>query len=229
MNQTQFLDSVKGVTRSLIDYLRRQIISGEMEPGEKINEIKIATGLGISRSPLREALRILENERLIVNIPRKGSVVSEISLEDFIEITQVRQMIELYALDLMKEKKIRDLPQVDSIVWRRSGIPMPSPNDSIETKLEYLASSHEYHTSLVESADNTKLIQFYQTIYSSIERYQFFYAFDSGITSDGKQDHQDILDSIHKGHYVKAKNQLKIHLDYYSGKIKQKLKNLKLQ
>ena len=68
---------VLGLTRSLIDELRGKIILGKLAPGEKVNEIKIASDFGISRYPLSEALWILENERLISNIPRKGSFVTE--------------------------------------------------------------------------------------------------------------------------------------------------------
>ena len=81
-----------GLARSLIDDFREQITVGKFAPGEKINEIKIAADLGISRSPLREALRVLENECLVVNIPRKGSFVTEMWLADLNEIYQMREL-----------------------------------------------------------------------------------------------------------------------------------------
>ena len=91
-----------GLTRSLVDDLRTLIIMGDFAPGSKINEIRLASDLGISRSPLREALRTLGNERLIMNIHRRGSFVTETSQKDLAEMFQIREMIECYAITLLK-------------------------------------------------------------------------------------------------------------------------------
>lgn len=67
---------VRGVTESVVQYLRIHIIEGELVPGQKLNEIELAVRLGINHTPLREAFRILENAHLIVSIPRKGCYVT---------------------------------------------------------------------------------------------------------------------------------------------------------
>jgi DNA-binding GntR family transcriptional regulator len=217
------LIEIIGVTRTLREHLREQIITGELAPGKRINEIELSSDLGTSRSPLREALRILETERLIVNIPRKGSYITELSLEDFFEVCQVREMIEFYAIDLMKEKNIRDLSHVASILKKKSNSRMPSPDAPTEVKLEYIANSRRYHAKLVESSGNNNLIQFYRTIYYSIQRYQFFYAFISGITDDGERDHREVLEWLMRGQYAKAKKCLKGHIRFFVQKMNRKM------
>ena len=88
---------ISGVTQNTLDYLKFKIITGEFQPNQKLNETVLSAQLGISRPPLREAFRLLEQHHLVVSIPRKGCYVSDVSFEDFIEIYQTREMIEEYA------------------------------------------------------------------------------------------------------------------------------------
>jgi len=77
---------IKTVTNTVTEYLRKQIITGELVADQRINETDLAARLKISRPPIREALRILENEHLVINIPRKGTNVTKISIEDLQDI-----------------------------------------------------------------------------------------------------------------------------------------------
>jgi len=105
--------TIISVSEYLINYLRNEIITGSLAPGEKIKEYQLSETLDVSRPILREVLRTLESERLVDIIPRKGSYVSTISLEDFIELYDIREMIECKAVDLLKHKKIRTIPKMD--------------------------------------------------------------------------------------------------------------------
>lgn len=211
---------VLGLTRSLIDHLRGQIILGELAPGEKINEIQIASDLGISRSPLREALRILENERLISNIPRKGSFVTEMSLEDLSEIYQMREMIELYALKLMENNAMRELPEVVQYADNTKNIVVPSESDSPEDKISYIHKLAQYHLKLVESAGNKRLFEFYKMIHSNINRYVYQNAFIQGVAEHRVEEHHRITDLIGRGQYGSASKVLQDHIRYACEQLK---------
>lgn len=117
---------IKTVTKSVVDYLRSQIITGEIEAGQKLNESQIASQLDISRHPIREAFRILENEYLVVSIPRKGSCVSDLSIEVLEELYQAREMIEIYVVDILKVKNITNLPKAFSSLEYASRLSLPS-------------------------------------------------------------------------------------------------------
>ena len=80
--------------------LRTAILDGTVPPGEQLRETHIAADLGISRSPLREALTRLEEEGLVVKIPFKGSFVVEVSARDVAEIASIRMLVEPYAAEL---------------------------------------------------------------------------------------------------------------------------------
>lgn len=80
--------------------LRTAILDGSVPPGEQLRETHIAADLGISRSPLREALTKLEEEGLVVKIPFRGSFVVEVSARDVAEIAAIRLLVEPYAAEL---------------------------------------------------------------------------------------------------------------------------------
>ena len=80
--------------------LRSAILDGTVSPGEQLRETHIAADLGISRSPLREALTKLEEEGLVVKVPFRGSFVVEVSARDVAEIASIRMLVEPYAAEL---------------------------------------------------------------------------------------------------------------------------------
>ena len=94
--QEQRTTTPEGVYR----VLRTAILDGTVPPGEQLRETHIAADLGISRSPLREALTKLEEEGLVVKIPFRGSFVVEVSARDVAEIAAIRVLVEPYAAEL---------------------------------------------------------------------------------------------------------------------------------
>ena len=80
--------------------LRQAILKGELEPGERLMEIQLAERLGVSRTPIREAIRKLELEGLVLMIPRKGAEVAKISESNLRDVLEVRRSLEELAIDL---------------------------------------------------------------------------------------------------------------------------------
>ena len=80
--------------------LRQAILRGEMEPGERLMEIQLANKLGVSRTPIREAIRKLELEGLVIMIPRKGAEVAHITVKDMRDVLEVRSALEELAATL---------------------------------------------------------------------------------------------------------------------------------
>ena len=80
--------------------LRQAILRGELEPGERLMEIQLAERLGVSRTPIREAIRKLELEGLVLMIPRKGAEVAKISEKSLKDVLEVRRSLEELAIEL---------------------------------------------------------------------------------------------------------------------------------
>jgi len=201
-----------GLTESVIKHLRNSIITCVFTPGQKLNEIDLATRLNISRAPLREAFYALENEYLITRIPRKGTYVTEISIENLRDVYNAREMIECHAIDLLKARNVRDLPDVYSSLIKASNLSLPRREDQDDVA-DYLRGLTDFHAELVASTRNPWLIAFYDSIVSTLARYQYFCLKVPGLPLRSQAMHKQILDSINKGAYDKAKELLVSHIE----------------
>src|SRR5512139_2643339 len=85
------------IRNQVLTKLRRSILTSKIAPGERLYEEKLAAGIGSSRTPIREALHVLEREGLVESIPRVGYVVKELDREEFEEIVEIRKAIECLA------------------------------------------------------------------------------------------------------------------------------------
>jgi len=204
---------IKSVQNSVVEYLRSQIATGRLGANQKLNENQLASKLGISRPPIREAFRILESEHLVVTIPRKGAYVSDLSIEDLKGLSEVREMIECYTIDLLKSKNIKDLPQVELAFAEASRLSFPSL-DNLDEMLHYHKVFANFHIKLVESAGNYRLLQFYKAISSNLTRYQIIYLFIPGAAPHSVKEHHQVLDLIKMGSYEKAKEVMRQHINF---------------
>ena len=89
--------------------LRQGILKGELEPGERLMEVQLANRLGVSRTPIREAIRKLELEGLVVMIPRKGAEVAKISEKNLQDVLELRCALEELAIELACERISEDM------------------------------------------------------------------------------------------------------------------------
>ncbi len=205
-----------GVTESVVKHLRDSIITCRLAPGQKLNEIGLATSLNISRAPLREAFRVLENEHLILRVPRKGTYVTEISTGRLMEVYSAREMIERYAIDLLKIGNIREFPEISSSLAKASSLAPPSGDDQNET-VTYLKSLTDFHEKLVASTHNSWIIHFYDSIITTLARFQYFCTRISTLTLKSREAHERIFDLLTKGSYDQAKGLLISHINYTVG------------
>jgi len=117
------------------------------------------------------------------------------------------------AIDLLKTHNIRYVPDMESALASTSGLSPPSYDNS-EKMLEYRKTVIAYHRKLVESSGNDWLIHFYNSIPSSLTRYQFIYAHLAGRSTKYKKDHREILALIKRGDYEQAKGLLRSHIHF---------------
>ena len=96
------------ISKQVMRALRQQIFAGQLKPGEKIPEGKIAEEMGVSRGPVREALLVLEQEGLIATSPRRGSRVAQITVRDVREIYTLRAMLEGFAVAVFMDRITRE-------------------------------------------------------------------------------------------------------------------------
>ena len=149
----------------VLDFLKNAIVAGDIQPGEKLNEVHIATKLGVSRSPVREAIRVLESEKFVQTIDRRGTFVKPLSLKEIDEIHTVLKFLQVAAIELGVKNMHRDRKKemtamIDQMEARRH-----------LTDIEELKRmSKQFHSFIVQSSDNDLLIGINQSLLVQQER-----------------------------------------------------------
>jgi DNA-binding GntR family transcriptional regulator len=200
---------IKSLMTVVLDNIRRRILTGEFRPGQKINESEIALNLGISRSPVREAFRVLERDGLITTLPRKGSYITDISLKDLEELFEIRKILECYALDCIK-KRAKKLPEEIEYM-------IEELDRNLLKKHDPFSVISDFHYNLVELSSNSRLIELYKILAVSLKRYWLIYHSEKGQRDISLEHHQEILNILKKGDYAGTKTLLKKHIHYVKG------------
>ena len=133
--------------------LREAILKGELQPGERLMELQLASKLGVSRTPIREAIRMLEQEGLAVTVPRKGAEVAKMTEKDMEDVLQVREALDelaaSIACELMTKEELEELRGA-----------MREFELSTKTKeIKRIAQADvDFHDIIYRSTDNPKLV-----------------------------------------------------------------------
>ncbi|NLM12130.1 MAG: GntR family transcriptional regulator [Epulopiscium sp.] len=171
--------------------LRKAILSGDLKPGERLMEKQLAEKMGVSRTPVREAIRKLELEGFVVMVPRKGAQVAEITEKDIQDVLEVRGALEGLAVKLacenMDEKDLRSLKRV------MKEFSEASKREDIDEMIE---KDVEFHDIIFRATKNEKLIQIVNNLREQIHRYRVAYlkSFDDFKVID--EEHEQIVFAI---------------------------------
>lgn len=153
----------------VLDVLRNAIVQGDLEPGQQLNETSIASKLGISRSPVREAIKVLESENLVETFSGRGAFVKELSekeIEDFYMVLEVIQNLAIrMAAEKMNSKKEKDLKTLIDQITR------DHETDDIE-KRRLLA--RRFHRFIIEATENDLLLKIYDSLRVQEERFRYY-------------------------------------------------------
>ena len=147
--------------------LRDAILTGKLLPGERLMENQLADKLGVSRTPVREALRMLELENLVELVPRKGAQVLDMSEKDIVDILEVRSALEGLATSLAcKKMKREDLQKLKAM---EADFEQAVSERNVERFVEI---DEEFHDAIFESTENVKLIQMFRNLRIQLYRYR---------------------------------------------------------
>lgn len=152
------------LSKPIYDRLKEMIINGELKPGEKIVQEKIAESLGVSRTPLMKALLTLENEYLVESIPRRGMFVRARDQKEIIDVYVCREALEGMAARLLAQKNDYQ------IIGQLKGCFTPFvTNKKIDLKA-YAKADEQFHKLLIKLTENTPLdkIYFFSNIHDKV-------------------------------------------------------------
>ena len=192
MSQEVFIES-KPLREKIADKIRADIIKGVYKNGERLVEPKLAKTLGISRTPIREALRQLEAEGFIEIVPRRGAIVKELTIKDIDDLYAIKANLEglaaRQAVINLTEEQIENLininKQFKNIVEKN-----PSVTD------EYLKDNIDFHNIFIAASDNEKLVDILDGLSKNFQRLKTMLVSDAGRAATAVKEHKKIIDAF---------------------------------
>jgi len=198
----------ESLAKMAYEAIRRSILSGQWKLGELYNEKAIAVDLGISRTPVREALLELASQDLIIFLPRRGLMVNRFTRRDVDEIFELRKAIELAAV----EKITAAAPPFDLFEIEES---LLSQRKAVKQKdyLAFMEADRLFHTSFSEMTNNRRLIAILENIRDMIHVMGAKALALEGRALEVIEEHQTIFKAVKKGNIQEARRSMAYHLD----------------
>ncbi|MEE0742299.1 MAG: GntR family transcriptional regulator [Emergencia sp.] len=176
------------------EQLKMQILTGKIIPGTRMMEVELADEMGVSRTPVREAIRKLEKEGLVTIEPRRGAYASDISVKDMVDTLEVREDLEglaaALAAERMSEGQIEELKQINQ------GYSDAIKNSDTEKIIEY---DELFHKHIVSCSGNKTLIQLSETVQELALRFRYLYYDDFSRYENMPVEHKQIIEAITSG------------------------------
>ncbi|MFZ5968818.1 MAG: GntR family transcriptional regulator [Bacillota bacterium] len=202
------LDNYQPLRDVVFDHLRNAILSGDLKPGERLMEVQVAEQLGVSRTPVREAIRKLELEGLVVMMARKGAYVADVSVKDILEVLEVRSVLEGLAAYLAAERITEEeLEELQHITNQFKGYIESGEKEGMIEK------DREFHDRIFRSTHNNKLIQIAQGLQEQVQRFRITYFSEYHGSTALPSEHQAIVEAISNREAVQAQKLAYEHIE----------------
>ncbi len=171
--------------------LREAILKGEFAPGERLMEKQLAERMGVSRTPIREAIRKLELEGLVVMVPRKGAEVASITDKDIVDVLEVRATLEALAVKLACKKMSEE--DVEELVHVNEEFRAAAKKKDVEMIIN---KDVEFHDVIFHSSENDKLIQIINNLREQIYRFRVEYIYKMEDYQQLVLEHDEIVNAM---------------------------------
>lgn len=202
------LHDYKPLREIVFESIREAILDGRLKPGERVMEVQLAEKLGVSRTPVREAIRKLELEGLLVMEPRKGAYVADVSLKDVIDVLEVRSSLEGLAASLAATRA--DEEEIELL--KEKAIQFKECIDKNDVQGMIIRDS-EFHEVILGAAKNKKLTSIIEGLREQVQRFRVTYFTEYNMTSNLVKEHQNVLNAIQSRDPAKASEHAQKHID----------------
>lgn len=188
--------------------LRKAILTGTLQPGERLMEIHLANQLGVSRTPIREAIRKLELEGLVIMIPRRGAEVAQITEKDLKDVLEVRRTLDALCAELACDR----ITEEEKLQLKKACAEFKDA--TISGDVTTIAEADvKLHDIIVAATGNKRLIQMVNNLSEQMYRYRFEYIKDESQHNHLVDEHRMIYEGIIQNDKVKAAQAAKVHID----------------
>lgn len=203
------LDAYKPLREVVSEALRQAIQEGVLKPGERLMEIQLADELGVSRTPIREAIRKLELEGFVVMIPRRGTYVADISLKDISQVFEIRSALEELAAGLAAERITGE--EVETL--ERMVVEI---GDYIEEKdMEKIVTADvQFHDVLYKASRNIRLAEIINNLREQILRFRSVSMNQPGRLDKTWEEHRQLVEAIASHNAAQARKIARLHMEH---------------
>ena len=150
--------------------LREAILKGDLKPGERLMELQLAAQLGVSRTPIREAIRMLEQEGLAVTVPRKGAEVAKMTLKGMEDVLEIREALDILACQLACERITGE--QLTLLEEKKKAFEVSLKSGNVK---EIAETDVAFHDVIYDATGNPKLVNMLNNLREQIYRYRVEY------------------------------------------------------
>ena len=199
--------------------LRRAILRGELVPGQRLMEIRLADQMGVSRTPVREAIRKLELEGLVVMVPRKGAEVAHISGKNLRDVLEVRRALEELAGELACERmSAEDFKKLEQANHKFASV-LDSDDSTVLGQAD-----EEFHGLIYQATDNDRLVQMVNHLREQMYRYRIEHLKNKSQRTILLQEHQDIMRALAARDVEAVRRAIRAHINKQEAQIAKMIK-----
>lgn len=208
--KTLEIERHKSLSTMVFEQLKQQILAGSISPGTRLMEVELSEKLEVSRTPIREAIRLLEREGLVEVIPRHGAYTSAVSAEEIIGIMEVRRYMDSLAASLAAERGTEE--DIEKIAEAADAYREEAEKADFDPNT-LIRMDERFHESIASAAHNKALLNMVTELQELVIRFRYIYYSNPDIMAGMLSEHAEILDAIRSGNAKKAGKVAGEHID----------------
>ncbi|MBP2651066.1 MAG: rspR 3 [Firmicutes bacterium] len=202
------LNGYKPLWEVVSEALREAIVTELLKPGERLMEIQLAEELGVSRTPVREAIRRLELEGFLVTVPRRGTYVSNLSIRDVNEVFEIRTALDVLAAELAAERITEEeLERMERLLVQISEHIDSGDVDKI------VEADGKFHDILYQASRNDRLVGIINNLREQFTRFRAISMAYPGRLKNTLEEHRRLVEAIAQRDAELAKEYAREHME----------------
>lgn len=202
------LENYKPLREIVFETIREAIISGDLRPGERLMEVQLAEEMGVSRTPVREAIRKLELEGFVVMIPRKGAYVAGISMKDIADVFEIRTALESLAAGLAAERITED--EMEELERLLVSVAESTESNNLQALVD---TDTDFHDIIYKASRNERLVQIINNLREQIQRFRTTSLAHPGRMRKALEEHKQIVEALSERNIALAQTLAQEHIE----------------
>lgn len=219
-NLTLNMDAYLPLRDVVFNTLREAILKGELKPGERLMELQLAAKLGVSRTPIREAIRMLEQEGLAVTIPRRGAEVAKMTEKDMQDVLQVREALDELAASIACE--LITAEELEQLEQAMQEFELAASTRDIKRIAD---TDMKFHDIIYHATRNPKLVNILNNLREQMYRYRVEYLKDEKNYPVLFKEHQEILEGLREKNQGLVTDSMRKHVENQAVAVKAIIQN----